>query len=142
MTIETLASVLIRTFEGLRLSAYQGENKVWTIGYGHTEGVGPGMTVTLDQAEALLAADCIPFADLVRHLGVIAGAAYVDFGFDRGRDALIKVLEGNGNKLEQYIYDRNGVVSPSLVRRRNLETALIRTASLYPLPLDTSTVAY
>lgn len=48
---------LIRQFEGLRLMAYQCPAGVWTIGYGHTSGVAPGMVVTKEQAEEFLRQD-------------------------------------------------------------------------------------
>ena len=43
-----------QTFEGCELSAYQDSVGVWTIGYGHTKGVFPGMTITQGQAEQML----------------------------------------------------------------------------------------
>ncbi|MFW5186314.1 lysozyme, partial [Pseudomonas aeruginosa] len=48
---------LIKEFEGLRLSAYQDSVGVWTIGYGHTRTAKRGMSITGDQADALLIAD-------------------------------------------------------------------------------------
>jgi lysozyme len=41
---------LIRSFENFRPHSYRCPAGVWTIGYGHTSGVGPGMSI--DQAEA------------------------------------------------------------------------------------------
>ena len=52
---------LIKEFEGLRLKAYKCPGGVWTIGYGHTAGVKPGMVITEDQAEEYLRADLIAF---------------------------------------------------------------------------------
>lgn len=45
--------------EGLKLSAYPDENEppTWTIGYGHTQGVTPDMTCTLEQAVVWLHTD-------------------------------------------------------------------------------------
>lgn len=57
MHISENGLALIRQFEGLRLSAYQDTVGVWTIGYGTTRGVGPGMTISKSEAEALLEAD-------------------------------------------------------------------------------------
>ena len=37
---------LIKEFEGLRLKAYKCPGGVWTIGYGHTAGVKPGMVIS------------------------------------------------------------------------------------------------
>lgn len=48
---------LIKEFEGFRSSAYKCPAGVWTIGYGHTAGVKPGMKVTREQAEAMLRKD-------------------------------------------------------------------------------------
>ena len=48
---------LIKQFEGMRLEAYPDVCGVWTIGYGHTNGVAPGMTITQDQADQLLLND-------------------------------------------------------------------------------------
>ncbi|MGS9733480.1 lysozyme [Pseudomonas aeruginosa] len=48
---------LIKSFEGLRLSAYQDSAGVWTIGYGTTRGVTRYMTITVEQAERMLAND-------------------------------------------------------------------------------------
>lgn len=48
---------LIKSFEGLRLQAYQDVVGVWTIGYGTTRGVKAGMAITKDQAERMLVND-------------------------------------------------------------------------------------
>ena len=42
---------LIKKFEGCRLVAYRCAAGVWTIGYGHTQGVKQGQTCTQKQAE-------------------------------------------------------------------------------------------
>jgi lysozyme len=43
---------LIESFEGLRLTSYQDSVGVRTIGYGHTQGVKQGQTITQQQAQA------------------------------------------------------------------------------------------
>lgn len=48
---------LIKEFEGLRLRAYLCPADVWTIGYGHTDGVREGQTITEKQADSLLDKD-------------------------------------------------------------------------------------
>jgi lysozyme len=48
---------LIERFEGLKLRAYQDQNGIWTIGYGHTPDVTAGKFETQAQAEADLCAD-------------------------------------------------------------------------------------
>ncbi len=52
---------LIKSFEGLRLSAYQDAAGVWTIGYGTTRNVRPGMTISEANAEAFLQQDLVRF---------------------------------------------------------------------------------
>ena len=44
----------IRSDEACRLIAYQDGGGVWTLGYGHTAGVKPGDTCTMDQAKTWL----------------------------------------------------------------------------------------
>ena len=48
---------MIKSFEGLRLDAYRDPVGIWTIGYGHTRGVQPGMTITEPQATDFLRQD-------------------------------------------------------------------------------------
>ena len=48
---------LIKSFEGLRLRAYQDQGGVWTVGWGHTRTAKDGLVVTRQQAERLLKAD-------------------------------------------------------------------------------------
>jgi lysozyme len=51
---------LIKHFESLQLTAYLDPVGIWTIGYGHTEGVQPGTTITVAQANRFLSADLTP----------------------------------------------------------------------------------
>ncbi len=60
------AKQLAKAWEGLRLRAYQDDAGVWTIGYGWTVGVKPGMVWTLEQAEANLDKELQNYADAVR----------------------------------------------------------------------------
>lgn len=48
---------LIKEFEGCKLQAYTDSVGVWTIGYGCTTDVAPGMMITLAQAEQRLVDD-------------------------------------------------------------------------------------
>ena len=48
---------LITSFEGCKLSAYQDAVGVWTIGFGHTAGVRPGMVIDSDTAILLFKED-------------------------------------------------------------------------------------
>jgi lysozyme len=55
----------IKQWEALRLKAYQDEAGVWTIGYGSTRNVTPGLQITASEAEARLAADVAEAAGAV-----------------------------------------------------------------------------
>lgn len=59
---------LIKSFEGLRLQAYQDSVGVWTIGYGATRSVQPGMKVSKEQAERMLLNDVQRFEPEVERL--------------------------------------------------------------------------
>ena len=61
---------LIKEFEGLRLKAYKCPGGVWTIGYGHTVGVKPGMVISEAQAEEYLKVDLIAFERYLNGLGL------------------------------------------------------------------------
>ena len=57
MKISNVGLSLIKKYEGCRLTAYRCPAGVLTIGYGHTNGVTEGMTITQEQADAYLLAD-------------------------------------------------------------------------------------
>ncbi|MFG0272367.1 lysozyme [Pseudomonas sp. zjy_14] len=59
---------LIKSFEGLRLQAYQDAVGVWTIGYGTTRGVKAGMAITKEQAERMLMDDVQRFEPEIERL--------------------------------------------------------------------------
>jgi lysozyme len=82
---------LIKEFEGLRLKAYLCPAGVWTIGYGHTKGVYPGMVITQELADKFLVDDVWNFEREVEslvHVPVTQGQfdALVSFAFNVGSD--------------------------------------------------------
>ena len=80
---------LIKSFEGLCLTAYRCPAGRLTIGYGHTSNVHEGMAVTEQQAEKLLMQD-IYFAELaVDMLGKLTQNQY---------DALVSFVFNVGNR--------------------------------------------
>ncbi|MEP0983117.1 glycoside hydrolase family protein [Leptolyngbya sp. FACHB-17] len=68
---------LLTTFEGCELEAYDDGAQVWTIGYGHTNGVYDGMTITQAQAEQFL------HEDLGRFESYVEEAVQVDLNDDQ-----------------------------------------------------------
>lgn len=59
---------LIKKYEGCKLTAYKCPAGVWTIGYGHTDGVKKGLKITLNQAESFLREDIKKFENGVNRL--------------------------------------------------------------------------
>lgn len=98
---------LIKRWEGLKLEAYHGKADrpgLYTIGWGHTRGVVPGMRITLAQAEAffdedlsLAEADVLTLTRGIR-LSENEFAALVSFCFNVGADIdADKIPEGLGD---------------------------------------------
>jgi len=130
---------LTEQFEGCRLTSYQDQVGRWTIGYGHT---GPevcaGMTITLEQAQNLLAKDvssAAAFVNRVVEVQLTQGEfdALVDFVFNLGvgtfeRSTLLRVLNAGefaAAAAQFALWDRaGGAVVAGLLRRRQAETAL------------------
>ena len=55
----------IKKWEGFRGKSYKCAANVWTIGYGHTHGVKPGMTISESEASEILRKDIATFASAV-----------------------------------------------------------------------------
>jgi len=68
MKASNKAYILIKAFEGLRLTAYKCPAGVLTIGWGHTKTVERGMTVNKEYAEILLTNDIAEFEDAINKL--------------------------------------------------------------------------
>lgn len=139
---------LTRSFEGLRLAAYQDSAGVWTIGYGHTgPGVHSGQRITEPQAETLLRADLAVAIDCVRRAVKVALTqgqfdALVDFCFNAGSgnflgSTLLRLvnadqMENAGREFGLWVH-AGGRVIPGLVRRRVAEAALFASHGLNPV---------
>ncbi len=131
---------LIKSFEGVRLSAYRCPAGVWTIGYGHTgPDVRPGQTITLPEADALLRGDLDSFASGVeRALGDAPTTdnqfgAMVSLAFNIGvgafqRSTVLRMHRaGNPQRAAAafLLWVKGGDRTlPGLVRRRTAERAL------------------
>lgn len=129
---------MIRQFEGLRLTAYQCPAGVWTIGYGHTSGAVPGMSITKEQAEEFLKQD-IATAEIIvsaecPNLRQCQFDALVSFVFNVGgenfrRSTLLKKVKANSNdnsimdEFLRWVY-ANGVILSGLQKRRLAEMKL------------------
>lgn len=119
-----LASALLDVFEGNRLKAYQDSGGVWTIGRGHTQGVKAGMIATQAQVDQWFAEDQAPLMDVVKDRAPLEAAALLSFGFNCGKGALLRVLNGELD-MQDRVYDRKAHKLDGLVARRRLESVLI-----------------
>ena len=132
---------LTKSFEGLRLEAYQDSAGIWTVGYGHTgRDVKPGRRVSEFEAEVLLRADlreAIQCVNRVVEVGLQQRQfdALVDFCYNAGqgnfeRSSLLgKVnledFEGATYQFGLWVHVNMKPV-PGLVRRRAAEAAMFR----------------
>ncbi len=136
---------LIRSFEGFHTKLKNGKCKayrcpagVWTIGYGCTEGIKPGMIWTKEEAEAALKKEIAKFEAAVNRLVKVdlnqnERDALISFAYNCGEGALAKsTLLRKLNKGDRIGAAREfakwtrggGRVLPGLVARRDREAAL------------------
>ena len=137
------ADTLIEPFEGLRLTAYQDSNGIWTNGYGNTHCVSAS-TPPITEDEAI--------ADLKRNLrsaendicSVVTVPlnqnefdALTSFDFNIGDGhlfnsttlRLLNAGDRQGAADAMPMWDKaDGAISPGLLRRRQAERALFLTA--------------
>ena len=129
---------LIKSFEQLRLNSYRCPAGVWTIGYGHTDGVNQGMLITEKTADAFLKQDIRNAEHCVNQMGVDLTQgqfdALVSFVFNIGVQAfristLRRLIMSNPDDLEiadefrRWVYAGNKKL-PGLIKRREKEIEL------------------
>lgn len=129
---------LIKEFEGLRLKAYKCPGGVWTIGYGHTAGVKPGMIITEAQAEEFLKEDLFSCENAVNNQKLSINQnqfdALVSLIYNIGignfqKSTLLRKARVNPNdnsimdEFLKWVYSK-GRVLPGLQRRRLREMKL------------------
>lgn len=141
MELSTKGLALIKEFEGYRSTAYRCPAGVWTIGYGTTSGVRPGMKVTKAEAEHLLRDDLIKFQKAVGKSVTVPLTqgqydALVSFTYNCGigalqKSTLLKLLNQGRYDAACRQFDRwtkaGGKVLPGLVRRRDAEQTLFKS---------------
>lgn len=138
---------LLKSFEGLRLAAYQDIGGVWTIGYGHTSAAGGmrvdrGLTITHEQAEQMLKDDLarMTYPVIKRWVNVPLTQGQFDalasFTYNLGegqvsKSTLLKLLnaqdyQGAANEFDRWVYAGNTKVN-GLIRRRQNERELFES---------------
>ena len=132
----------IKGFEGFKANAYLCPAGVWTIGYGTTEYVDSGDTVTEEEACDLLRKDVQEAADAVDDLVDVELSqpqydALCSFIYNVGRSAfanstMLKMLNRGqsaksiGPQFERWV-KANGQVIPGLTRRRAAEREMFES---------------
>ena len=137
-TLGSRGEALIKSFESLRLAAYQDQKGIWTCGWGHTADVVGGTTCTPEQAEEWFLQDtqaAIHGVDASLTTNVTQGQfdALVSFTFNVGVGAeahstmakRINARDFAGAAAEFPKWDHvDGVPNAGLLRRRQAEQAL------------------
>ena len=139
MNISRNGIEFIKKEEGLVLNAYLCPANVWTIGYGHTNGVKKGDKITEEQAEDFLVNDLLYSERIVNKMVKVKlnqnqNDALVSFVFNVGsgnfiNSTLLKKLNAGANndeicvELRRWIFSK-GKKLPVLVARRQRECEL------------------
>jgi lysozyme len=129
--------ILTMAFEGCRLQAYQDPSGLWTIGWGHTGSVTPGLTITpaqadyyLDQDMARTEQDLLPH--VVRPFSPRQWDAVLDLAYNTGpHSPIVQAVLTHHNEGDDWDailsfagYMFSGTVFlPGLARRRVAEAA-------------------
>ena len=130
-----LAAGFISSFEGCKLTAYRCAAGVWTIGYGHTQGVREGDTCTQELANSWLIDDIRETQLLLAHYVNVPVTqnefiALVSLAFNVGVGALMKskllrkLNSGDRDGAAEEFLDfdlANGKRLAGLTRRRKAE---------------------
>lgn len=144
MKINNAGFELIKHFEGLRLDAYLDAVGVPTIGYGHTDGVKLGSSITPSEAEELLRKDIEIRESWIANWAAKEGislnenefAACVSLAFNIGVGAFngstvankLRANDRPGASNAFLLWDKgDGNVLPGLARRRQSERDLFLT---------------
>lgn len=129
--------------EGLRLRSYldNGPGSTWTIGYGHTglmpdgRPIGPNMTITQEQADALLVLDLEEHkkavSDILGKTPVTQGMfeALVDFSYNKGPDKLAESTLLRRLMAGDYVGAADEYLRWTKVTRRDAQGKPIRDAN-------------
>lgn len=146
MRTSTKGFALIKSFEGLRLTAYPDPATgaaPWTIGYGATRGVAKGMTITTEQAERRLQNDVARFEPELENLVKVPLSqnqwdALMSFVYNLGlanlaSSTLLKLLNAGDYARAADQFPRwnkaGGKELPGLTKRRAAEQALFLSAA-------------
>lgn len=135
METSNYAITNIKQFESCRLTAYKCPAGIWTIGYGHTKNVIPGMKITQVQANNFIKSDISPIELFLNgqnlNLKQSQYDALVDFIFNLGinnfkNSTLYKLIKAKSSdekicaEFMKWVHSGKKVL-PGLVKRRQWE---------------------
>lgn len=141
MKTSSIALERLKRFEGFSHKAYPDTGGVWTIGYGYTRGVKPGMFVTKERALELFLKNVAVFEECINNAVLVELTqnqfdALVSLTYNIGVQAfktstLLKILNTGDYKsvpaqIKRWNKD-NGKVIAGLVSRRAEEAKLFET---------------
>ena len=139
-TALAIAAYFIPNWEGEKFQSYPDGGGVWTICYGHTRNVRPGMIVSQDQCDAWLESDIIEHSQAIRQcitrpMSPNQEAAFLSLAFNIGSGAFCRSTAarkfnagddwGACEAMKLWNQD-NGKVVRGLVNRRAAESALCK----------------
>lgn len=131
MNISENGKNLIKKYEGCRLVAYRCPSGILTIGWGHTNGVYEGQTITQYEADKMFDEDVKKYEYPVQQytwLNQNQFDALTSFCYNCGQGALEDVMTSGDitGTMKLYIHG-GGQVLQGLVKRRNEEIELYNT---------------
>ena len=112
--IQTLGGLnLMKLWEGLKLTSYLDVSGIATIGYGHTEGVELGQTITEQKAASLFISDLGPVSSVV---ATVAGplttdrqfSAMISLAFNIGRAGFLSSTVLREHRATNYVAAADG----------------------------------
>lgn len=143
---------IIKQSEGCALQAYEDPLKpgLWTIGYGSTREVYPGMKITVEDADDRLITDLRAIEPIVtrlvqvpinsNQLSALLSFTYNEGSGKFGNSTLLRTLnqgDYHGASDQFLVWDKvSGIVQPGLVRRRKLEQALFNDPNCSDFPTE------
>lgn len=143
MTTSEKGIALIKKYEGCMLNAYKCPSGIWTIGYGHTNGVKQGDKITKSKAESLLKSDLKLYEskvmkyDNIYHFKQYEFDSLVSFAYNVGN---IDTLTRKGTRTRKEIAKAmllyckgGGTILKGLEKRRNEEQEMFLGYAEYKL---------
>ena len=116
----------VKEKEGFRANAYQDAVGVWTIGYGSTKGVKKGDSISMANAEKLLAEELEDFKHYVEHYSVRVGYHWNPQQIDALTSFVFNLGKGRLNQLTADGTRDNETIAEKMLLYRNAGGQVLR----------------